>query len=115
MFTGFREDATRLMKAMDVFVLPSLRENLPVALLEAMACGVSVVATDVGGVREVLQPAGVDPVAPGSSQPLARAVNALLDDPQLRARCAEALCARAGDFTFDKQVSLMESVINPDM
>lgn len=110
-FAGFRSDAAGLIKAMDVFVLPSLRENLPVALLEAMACGVGVVATDVGGVGEVLDGTGVTPIAPGSARALADAVIALLDDPALRARSASALTIRAREFSFDRQVRLMEAAI----
>jgi len=110
-FAGFRADAATLIKAMDVFVLPSLRENLPVALLEAMACGVSVAATDVGGVGEVLDGTGVAPIAPGSTRALAQAVIDLLDDPALRARNASALAIRAREFSFDRQVRLMEAAI----
>lgn len=53
-FSGSRTDIYDLMAAMDVFVLPSLDEGIPMALLEAMAVGVPVVATAVGGVPEVV-------------------------------------------------------------
>jgi glycosyltransferase involved in cell wall biosynthesis len=52
--TGFRGDVGNILYSMDVYVQPSLSEGLPVALLEAMSCGIPVVATDVGGVHEVL-------------------------------------------------------------
>jgi glycosyltransferase involved in cell wall biosynthesis len=54
-FVGARTDVYDLMAAMDVFVLPSLDEGIPMALLEAMALGRPVVATAVGGVPEVLR------------------------------------------------------------
>jgi L-malate glycosyltransferase len=53
-FVGARADVYDLLTAMDVFVLPSLHEGLPMALLEAMALGIPVVATAVGGVPEVV-------------------------------------------------------------
>jgi len=113
-FAGHRSDAARLMKAMDVFVLPSVRENMPIALLEAMAAGVSVVATDVGGVGEVLSGTGVQPIAPRSPQAVAQAVTALLADPALRAAQAAALRARADDFSFALQVRLFEELFRSD-
>lgn len=53
-FTGQREDVWDLIFAMDLFVLPSLSEGIPMALLEALALGVPVVASNVGGIPEVL-------------------------------------------------------------
>jgi glycosyltransferase involved in cell wall biosynthesis len=54
-FLGFREDVKELYKIMDVFVLSSLAEGLPLSLIEAMASKVPVVATDVGGIPEVIE------------------------------------------------------------
>jgi glycosyltransferase involved in cell wall biosynthesis len=53
-FPGAVEQPWRLLVALDVFVMPSLREGLPLALLEAMACEVPSIATDVGGIAEVI-------------------------------------------------------------
>jgi glycosyltransferase involved in cell wall biosynthesis/protein-tyrosine-phosphatase len=54
-FTGSRRDTYDLVAAMDIFTLPSLSEGTPMALLEAMALGVPVVATAVGGVPEIVE------------------------------------------------------------
>jgi glycosyltransferase involved in cell wall biosynthesis len=54
-FTGIRRDIPDVLQAMDVFALPSLREGLPKAILEAMAAGLPVVATAVGGIPEVVE------------------------------------------------------------
>ena len=53
-FTGFRRDVPSLLKAMDVFALPSLTEGISIALLEAMASGLPIVATRVGGTPELV-------------------------------------------------------------
>jgi glycosyltransferase involved in cell wall biosynthesis len=52
-FTGYREDAHALLRGFDIFVFPSLAEGLGVALIEAMASGLPVIASDVGGIPEV--------------------------------------------------------------
>ncbi|HEU0020576.1 MAG TPA: glycosyltransferase [Dehalococcoidia bacterium] len=58
-FAGFRTDAPRIIGAADVFVLPSMFEGLPIAMLEAMALGRPVIASRVGGVPEAIED-GVD-------------------------------------------------------
>ncbi len=54
-FLGFRSDIPSLLTASDLFVLPSYSEGLPVSVLEAMAAGVPVIVTDVGGLKEVVR------------------------------------------------------------
>ena len=52
---GFREDARRLLYGMDVFVFPSLQEGLPVAVMEAMAAGLPVIAADIRGSHDLIR------------------------------------------------------------
>ncbi|MGI8805495.1 MAG: glycosyltransferase [Thermoleophilaceae bacterium] len=86
----FEPPAARYLAALDVFVLPSLWEALPVAPIEALACGVPVVATRVGGVPEVVDHGGTGLlVEPGRPEALADALETLLGDPARRRAMAE--------------------------
>ncbi|MFT3790724.1 MAG: glycosyltransferase [Rudaea sp.] len=71
---GARDDLERFYSLLDVFVLPSWYEGLPLALLEAMACAKPVVATAVGQVPAVLRDLPVEMVAPGDTAALAQAM-----------------------------------------
>jgi glycosyltransferase involved in cell wall biosynthesis len=79
---GLRSDVPAVLASADVFVLPSLSEGLPLALLEAMFAGCPIVATDVGEVRVALAggTAGIL-VEPGNPAALAVALDRLLSDP----------------------------------
>lgn len=81
-FLGIRKDVPGLLSASDYFVLPSLWEGLPMALLEAMASGLPVIATDVSGTREVVvnEKSGIL-VEPGNVSQLADAMILFLSDP----------------------------------
>lgn len=84
-FLGMRTDVDRLYAGMDVFVLPSHREGLPRAAMEAAAMGLPVVATDIRGCREVVEP-GVNGLLVGVADPvsLAAAIQRLGDHPDER-------------------------------
>jgi glycosyltransferase involved in cell wall biosynthesis len=90
-FLGYRDDASRLLAACDVFVLPSLFEGLPVSVLEAMAAGRPVVGTAIPGTDEaVLHGRTGLLVPPADSVALAGAIKAILSDPTLARRLGEA-------------------------
>jgi predicted N-acetyltransferase YhbS len=101
--TGFRPDAVRVMTAADVFTLASKWEGLPVAVMEACALGLPIVATAVGGVREQLR-GEVDAllVPPGDHVALADALWGTAGDKDRRARLAAASIVRALDFDVSR-------------
>ncbi len=81
-FLGSRRDVPALLAASDSFVLPSLWEGLPVALVEAMASALPVVATAVSGTRQVMIDGETGFLVPPDDAPaLARAIVELLSDP----------------------------------
>jgi len=86
-FCGARKDIPELLKLLDVYVLPSLWEGLPMVVLEAMAAGCPVVATDVGGTSTAIV-SGKTGLLVGPKDPaaLAEAVSTMLDSESLRAQ-----------------------------
>jgi len=107
---GYREDATRLLAAFDVFCLPSLHEGLPLSLLEALAVGVPAVATSVGGVPTILEGGGGELVPPADPDALAAALLRVLGDAGLRDRLGEQGPAIAARFSLDRTVRAIEAL-----
>lgn len=82
---GSRQDVTPYLRAADVFILPSIREGMPLALLEAMALGCPIITTDASGIGDVLTSARAGLVVkPGDASALASALRSLLASPELR-------------------------------
>lgn len=106
----FSPHGPAILAAFDVFVLPSLWESLPIALLEAMSTALPVVAADVGGVREAVVDGETGLLHPrGDSAALAAALERLLSDEELRARLGAAGRARqAAEFSLEKMVDGVE-------
>ena len=97
-----REAASRLLRSAAVLVLPSHHEALPMAILEALAHGVAVVATPVGEIPEFLRhDEEALLVPPGDVGSLSKAIAALLDDPVRRARLAQQ-----GRKTFEARLQI---------
>ena len=95
---GERSDVLEVLPAFDVFVLPSLYEGLPTAIVEAMVCGVPVVATAVNAVPDLVVPGETGLlVPPGRPDLIADAVRFLLDSPHVAARMATTARERLGD------------------
>src|SRR5439155_1756224 len=85
-FLGFRDDATDLLRAADLFVMSSYLEGLGTSILDAMAGGLAVVATRVGGIPEVVEHQGTGIlVPPRDPEALAAAILELAGDPARRA------------------------------
>lgn len=110
-FAGKRSDVPELLSAFDVFTMSSKFEGLPIAMLEAMATGIPVVATSVGGIPEAIthEHTGLL-VEPERSDQLAAALHALSDDPGRRAKLATAGAARSADFDLAEAVRTIDSM-----
>jgi len=111
-FTGATADVRGFLSRFDVMAGSSLREGLPLSVLEAMASGLPVVTTDVGGNREAVED-GVTGllVPPGDPAALAEALEALWDDPDRRESMGKAGRARVEErFSARKMVSETESL-----
>ncbi len=102
-FTGHQTGPARLIAGFDIFAMSSDTEQMPLSLLEAMASGVAVAATDVGDIRAMLPAENQDFVVPCDDAPLANALRALLTNPGARAAAGTANRARAErDFGQDR-------------
>jgi glycosyltransferase involved in cell wall biosynthesis len=95
---GERADVAEILPAFDVFALPSRYEGLPTAVVEAMVCGIPVVATAVNSVADVVIPGETGLLVPPQRPDLmADAVRYLLDRPAVAARMAVNAQARLGE------------------
>jgi glycosyltransferase involved in cell wall biosynthesis len=101
-FLGYlpEEDLPALYSGARIFVLPSLYEGFGIPLIEAMACGAPVVASNVSSIPEVVQDAGIL-VSPARAQEFADAIARLESDPALRSRLVERGIRRAKDFRYE--------------
>jgi len=109
-FLGSRDDIPSLLANSDIFVLASKYEMSPISILEAMRAGLPTIASDVGGVREVLGNTGVL-VPSGSADYLAKALNELVADANLRSRLGQAARLRfERHYDFRRQIALTSSV-----
>lgn len=106
-FHGMQDDVRPWLADSDLFVLSSLSEGVSITLLEAMAAGLPVVATDVGGNREVVREGETGTLVPvGDAAALADAMVAILVDPDRARRMGTAGRARVdSDFNIDRTVA----------
>jgi glycosyltransferase involved in cell wall biosynthesis len=91
LFTGLRRDVPTLWAAFDVACLSSVHEGVPITAIEAMAAGLPVVATNCGGLPELITDGEQGFIVPvGDSAALARRLLTLADDPEVRSRQGRA-------------------------
>ena len=100
---GERSDVAQVLPAFDVFALPIRYEGLPCAIVEAMRCGIPVVASSVNSVPDLVIPgrSGVL-VPPGRPDLMAEAIDGLLDDPERAERLVAGAAVLAGE-TYDAE------------
>jgi sugar transferase (PEP-CTERM/EpsH1 system associated) len=112
LLTGMRDDVPDILAALDVFVSPSLAEGFSNTILEAMACGLPVVATDVGeNARLVIDGQTGRIVPPGDPEALGAAIAEYCRSPgRIRGDGAEARRRVEFDYTLDRMVSSYQSV-----
>lgn len=102
---GLRRDVGRILATADAFLLTSVSEGIPLTVIEAMAAGLPVVSTAVGGVPEVIVDGVTGLLAPaGDDQALAQALLALSADQDLRTRLGEAGRRRAREIFSEEQM-----------
>jgi glycosyltransferase involved in cell wall biosynthesis len=107
-FLGFRRDVPSLLRAADVVLLPSEQEGLPRCLLEAMACGVPCVASDIRGSRDLLE-GGCGLLFPvGDAKRLADAAAQVLSSHDLARQLAARASAKVKDYDVRHVIALHE-------
>ena len=112
LFLGRRKDVPGILACCDLFVLPSWAEGLPNSVLEAMASGLPVVATRVGGTPEIIED-GVNGllVAPKEPHALALAIMQILENGEFARRIAQSARGRArAQFGFDRLLSELDNL-----
>jgi glycosyltransferase involved in cell wall biosynthesis len=104
----FGPELFRIYREADIFVLPSLSEGIPKTLLEAMASGLPIVATRVGGIPDVIRDGETGLlVGPRSPEQIARAVERLIADSLLRRKVIQNGYAFVKEHTVERQAEMM--------
>jgi glycosyltransferase involved in cell wall biosynthesis len=104
-FLGWVDDVRSVLSSWDVFVMPSLEEGFPIAALDAMAAGLPVVATSVGGVPELIEDGKSGwLVPPRDAEALASRLRPLLTNAELRHSLGAAGYARVRDHFSTSQM-----------
>ena len=104
-FAGYRKDIPELLSLMDIFVLPSIKEGLPMVLLEAMAAKKPVIATKVGAVPKVLRGGAGILIEPGEVSGLKEAIRDLIEDREELQKLAANGFTRVKDMYSSENMS----------
>ena len=115
-FTGYTRDVADFCRLSDVLVMPSVQEGLPLAMIEAIATGLPVVASDIRGHRDVIE----DCVngflfGTGDAAGFAKAILTLYKNPALRAEMGQRNAERARAFSVEKAVCAMQEIYHTVM
>ena len=110
-FAGARDDVPRILRASDISVLSSQREGFSNVVIESLAAGLPVVATDVGGNAEAIAEGSCGLLVPvGDAAAISERLGRLAEDHGLRARMSAAARRRASAFSLDEAVRATETL-----
>lgn len=113
---GYYDNVPELMSIADIFVHLSLREGLPVALMEAMAAGLPVIAADIRGIRDLIDSEkGGILINPYNSSELASAVKAVYEDRQIWKEMGDHNLMLIQDFDRKKVEELLRDSVYGDI
>jgi glycosyltransferase involved in cell wall biosynthesis len=109
---GFIKDIRQILSQIDIFVLATRTEGLPVSILEAMAIGIPVVASNVGGILELIDNGNTGIlVEPYNSEQLASAIIEILQNPERASRMGKAAKERVKKyFTIEQMIARLETI-----
>jgi len=109
--TGNIVNASRYLKAFDIFVLPSVKEGLPYTILEAMAAGVPIVASHIGGIPEMIKNNyNGFLLFPRDTDALAKKIMELINNPSLGQKFSEASRQKIKEFSLAKMIAQTERI-----
>lgn len=109
-FCGFTRDIPEFLSGLDIFVLPSLTENFPNTLVEALFAGLPCISTDTGGIPEVVGDTGIL-IPPKDSESLTTALEKLISSEELRNELGAKAKARAlAKFNISENVKKLEQI-----
>ena len=110
-FPGWRPDVAAVMSVFDVFVLPSMNEGMGRVLIEAMALSMPIVASRIGGIKDLVTNGGNGMlVPPGDAAAIASAVLALLGNDQKRLAMGSEGRRMAGNYSAQRMVKKIEAL-----
>ena len=109
-FLGYRKDIPAICAACDLFVFMSHQEGLPVALMEAMACGLPVVCSAIRGNTDLIETGVTGLLAEKTPQSVAAAIQKMRDTPELREQAAAAARKTVKEFDLDVVKARMKMI-----
>ncbi len=110
-FLGWRSDVGAVMKSFDIFCLPSLNEGMGKVVVEAMAMGLPIVASNVGGITDLVRDGENGLLVPsGDAKALAKALATLCDDQQMRRKMGEAGKLIAPLYNLDEMLKKIDTL-----
>ncbi|MBU1149994.1 MAG: glycosyltransferase, partial [Proteobacteria bacterium] len=110
-FLGWQPDVARIMAVFDIFCLPSRNEGMGKVLVEAMAMGIPIIASNIGGIKDIVRPEENGLLVPvGDAAAWAEAISRLCRDPERRRRMGDAGRQMAPRYSSEEMVKMIDQL-----